>query len=146
MSKMSELDLKRTRIKGTIGGGGGGRGGAVSKISPINNGKSVNLRLSDKAVAELRQQNATHVQYEWEAHGEKIEVLVVIPSSSGLKVRYDNGSLRPHIHVPTENVGKASVVDSGTYECPSESIDGNEFKFGIPNGIRFDSSNPTKAK
>jgi len=146
MSKMSELDLKRTRIKVTIGGGGGGRGGAVSKISPINNGKSVNLRLSDKAVAELRQQNATHVQCEWEAHGEKIELLVVTPSPSGLRIRYDNGGLRPHIHVPTQDVGKVTTLSTGTYECPSESIDGNQFKFGVPDGIRFESSNPTKAK
>jgi hypothetical protein len=43
-------------------------------------------------------------------------------------------------------VGRASNVDGGPLTCPEESIDGDEFRFRIPDGVRFESSKPHEVK
>jgi hypothetical protein len=134
MGVMKQLDLRR--IEGTIGGNNRGSA-AISHMSPINNGRSVNLRLSDKAAGEMRSRKMTHVQYAWDDDG-RAQWLVIEPSGSGLKVRYSNKGLRPHVHVPTVDIGKASYVAGGSLDCPEERIDGDEFAFRVPDGLRFE--------
>jgi hypothetical protein len=134
MAKMKELALRT--IEGTVGGGS--RGTTVSHIGPINKGGSVNVRLSDKVAEEMRARKIAFVRYRWDVDDERVHWLRVRASESGLKVRYDNKSLKPHIHIPTDDVGKATYVPGGSFDCPEEKIEGDEFWFRIPDGLRFD--------
>ena len=136
MSVMKQLDLRG--IEGTIGGGSRSSN-TVSVISPINNGHSVNLRLSDKAASEMKSRKMAQVSFAWDVDAKnQVRWLIIKPSAAGLKVRYSNKGLRPHIHVPTSNVGKASYAAGGSLTCPEEKIDAKEFAFRIPDGLRFE--------
>src|SRR5262249_45149059 len=97
----------------------------------------------DRAVGEMRSRNMTHVRFAWLV-GEDggVQWLVIEPSASGLKIRYSNRGLKPHIHVPTVDVGKATYVVGGSDDCPEERIDGDEFAFRVPDSLSFDVAKP----
>jgi len=138
MAKLKHEDLRRIEVR--IGSSGSSR--ATSLMAPSDKGRRVNLRPSDKAVGEMKARGMTKVRASWLVNANKevhwLEVRPAKPSEEGLKVRYDYGKLRPHVHVPTADVGRAVDAPGGTRVCPEETIDGDAFRFRIPDGLRFE--------
>jgi hypothetical protein len=139
MAKAKDDGLRRIEVQ--IGNRGGGGGSSISLMSPIDHGKRVNFRPSARAVAEMKGRGVSKVRAVWEvnAAGEPVwlEVRPAKPGEEGLRLR-DNGNLRPHVHVPTAEVGTVVNAPSGTRVCPQETIDGDAFRFKVPDGLRFE--------
>jgi hypothetical protein len=117
---------------------GHARGGTSALMSPLNKGRSVNLRPSADAVEEMKRRGVTRVSAWWDKSKKdgRVLQLTIRPAKpgTGLKVRYNTNS-RPGIHVPTGNVGMA-VLD-GSPICEGEQIDGDAFKFKVPTDLTF---------
>jgi hypothetical protein len=147
MAKQSK-DTGPRRIEITIGSSGRSR--TSSLMAPSDKGRRVNLRPSDRAVGEMRARGVTHVRGTWEVNAsgevEWLELRPVKPGEEGLKIRYDNGGLRPHVHLPTADVGRAVDAPSGTRVCPQETTDGDAFRFKVPDGLRFEKGGETNAR
>jgi hypothetical protein len=142
MSVFKELNLKR--IQGTIGSNRVNN--AVTRMSPMRDGHHVDLRLSDKAMAEMSKFAVTHVQYAWGTGADgKVQLLAITPSADGLKLRYLNDSDRPHVFVPTDDVGRVAC-NGGSLACPEERFDGKELAFRVPDSLRFGADALTKEK
>jgi hypothetical protein len=45
--------------------------------------------------------------------------------------------IRPHVHLPTAEVGRVVDAPSGSRICPEEVIDGDAFRFKVPDGLSF---------
>ena len=141
MAKARESSGGLRAIHVTIGGNRGGS--TVALMSPINRGKSVNLRPSDRVISEMKSRGMTKVKAYWEVDKDgQAKTLTITPTSAdepGLRIRYDNSNLRPHIHIPTADVGKATMTDTGISICKTEEIysDG-EFMFSVPTDMRFE--------
>jgi hypothetical protein len=133
MAKMKEEGLRRIEVQ--VGNRGGGS--AVSLMSPVDRGRRVNLRPSQKAASAMKERNVGVVRATWLVNGKgKVEWLEIVPAKpgeAGHKVRDDG-----HIYVPTSDVGKAAFTPGSLSNCPEELIDGDVFRFKPPDGLRFD--------
>jgi hypothetical protein len=117
---------------------GPARGGSSALMTPINKGRSVNLRPSAETIAEMKRRVVARVSASWGKNKKngRVRQLTILPATSGagLKVRYD-GTARPCVHVPTKDVGRA-VLD-GSSMCEDEKIDGDAIKFKVPSSLTF---------
>jgi hypothetical protein len=114
---------------------GPARGGNSALMTPINKGRSVNLRPSAETIAEMKKRGVTRVSAKWDK-SKKVLQLTILPAKEGegLKVRYD-GTTRPCVHVPTKDVGTAVLGDSSM--CEGEKIDGAAIRFQLPSSLSF---------
>lgn len=114
----------------------------VALLSPVNEGRSVNLRPSARAVSAMRERSMTHVRASWQTgedgHVQWLCIRAAAAGEPGLKIRYENadGKLRPHVYIPTWDVGRATI--EGFSVCQDEQIDGDTFQFRIPAGLSFE--------
>src|SRR4029450_7415986 len=110
MAKKREQQTEEDELESIEVTIGPARGGSYALMSPINMGKSVNLRPSAETVAEMKRRGVTRVTASWDRSKKNGQVrqLTIRPANpgGGLKVRYD-GNMRPCIHVPTRNMGTA---------------------------------------
>jgi hypothetical protein len=145
MAKKPEQQTEEEELESIEVTIGPARGGSYALMSPINKGKSVNLRPSAETVAEMKRRGVTRVTASWDRSKKNGQVrqLTIRPANpgGGLKVRYD-GNMRPCIHVPTRNMGTA-VLD-GSPICDGEKIDGDAFKFQVPSDFPFPDSGQQK--
>ena len=135
MAKAKDDGLRVIEV--TIGNRGDS---AVASMSPVDGGKRVNLRPSDKVVGEMKARGVKSVRASWEvdANGQpqRLNVRPAKPGEPGIKVRYDVGNLRPHVHISTSDVGQVTAVGSSCI-CPDEQVNGDVFSFAVPIDMHF---------
>jgi hypothetical protein len=137
MAKKPERQAEEEELESIEVTVGPARGGGSALMSPINKGKTVNLRPSADVISEMKQRGVTRVSASWDRSKEgQVRQLTIRPAKPGrgLKVRYNTNS-RPGIHVPTSDVGTA--VLNGSPICDGEKIDGDAFKFRVPTDLTF---------
>jgi hypothetical protein len=108
-------------------------------MAPVDNGRRVHLSPGTQASNEIRARDLKEVRATWLVNAEgEVRWLEVRPAQpgAGVKVRGDDGK-RPHMYVPTPDVGRAALALGSSPMCPEETIEGDLFRFRVPDGLHF---------
>jgi hypothetical protein len=122
--------------------GRGGYSAAVSRMSVINHGMYIKLFPSQEIIDKMKAKGweRVGVRYRLDDDDKIVGVVVEKENGTGIKIRYvtDGRYERPHIPVPTKDIGIAVVSEgSQAHGTCEDEVEEDGFLFRIRDGITF---------